>query len=491
MIDSMPERLLLDRLPTPIGEALVITDEMGRLRALDWADCAHKMRVLLQRHYGSLAVTPGRMPQRLQQALSSYFAGEYSSLPSVEWRTAGTPFQRLVWATLTTIPPGKTLSYTALAAKIGRPKAVRAVGLANGTNPISVVVPCHRVIGSDGSLTGYGGGIERKRWLLDHEEAMSQENRLAAHSGASFGVGNCRLICGVSPMNLSEFHTLRRFAEVRSGRIAYVEQGSGPVALFLHGVPLNGFHWRHIIAALRTERRCIALDLMALGHTEIRPLQDVSFTAQAQMVAEVLDRLGIEQIDLVANDSGGAVAQIFAANHPHRLRTLTLTNCDVHDNWPPEAILPNIEMARQGTLAAMYHGLLHDPAAFRTRFARAYADPTILTDEIIRLYLEPPLSTPERRAQLDRYWLAGNCEQTVSIEPQLRQVTTPTLIVWALDDVFFGVEWAYWLKKTIRGVVAVTEVSGAKLFFPEDRPDSLLQPLWGFLRQYSPFDRIA
>jgi pimeloyl-ACP methyl ester carboxylesterase len=238
-------------------------------------------------------------------------------------------------------------------------------------------------------------------------------------------------------MNVAEFHALRRFAEVTSGRIAYIEQGSGPVALFLHGVPLNGFHWRHIIAGLRTERRCIALDLMALGYTEISPLQDVSFTAQARMVAEVLDCLAIEQVDLIANDSGGAVAQIFAASHPHRLRTLTLTNCDVNDNWPPPAILPNIEMARQGTLAAMYRGLLQEPAAFRTRFTRAYADPRILTDEIIRLYIEPPLSPPERRAQLDRYWLAGNCEQTVSVEAKLRQLTAPTLIVWALDDVFF------------------------------------------------------
>jgi pimeloyl-ACP methyl ester carboxylesterase len=292
-------------------------------------------------------------------------------------------------------------------------------------------------------------------------------------------------------MNLSEFHTLRRFAEVRSGRVANVEQGSGPVSLFLHGVPLNGFHWRHIISALQTKRRCIAIDLMALGYTEISSLQDVSFTAQARMVAEVLDRLGIEQIDLIANDSGGAVAQIFAANHPHRLRTLTLTNCDVHDNWPPRAILPNIEMARQGTLAAMYRGLLQDPPAFRARFARAFADPSILTDEIIRLYLEAPLSTPERRAQLDRYWLAGNCEQTVSVEAKLRELTTPTLIVWALDDVFFGVEWAYWLKKTIPGVVAVTEVSGAKLFFPEDRPESLLQPLRAFLCQYSPTNGVS
>ena len=107
------------------------------------------------------------MPRRA----TSNFEGDVECLAAVEWRTAGTPFQRSVWAALTTIAPGKTLSYSALAANLGYPQSVRAVGLANGANPISVVVPCHRVIGADGSLTGYGGGIERKRWLLNHEGA--------------------------------------------------------------------------------------------------------------------------------------------------------------------------------------------------------------------------------------------------------------------------------------------------------------------------------
>jgi methylated-DNA-[protein]-cysteine S-methyltransferase len=184
MTDSATQRLLLDRLPTPIGKALVITDEIGRLRAFDWADCEAKMQILLRRHYGPLAVLEGRLPRQLRHALIGYFEGEYSALDSVERRTAGTSFQRLVWTTLTTIPPGETLSYAALAAKIGHPKAVRAVGLANGANPISVVVPCHRVIGTDGSLTGYGGGVERKRWLLNHEGAAFQRNGLAPHAAA-------------------------------------------------------------------------------------------------------------------------------------------------------------------------------------------------------------------------------------------------------------------------------------------------------------------
>jgi pimeloyl-ACP methyl ester carboxylesterase len=132
-------------------------------------------------------------------------------------------------------------------------------------------------------------------------------------------------------MDISAFHASRRFADVRSGRIAYFEKGWRPVALFVHRVPLNGFHWRHVIDRLAHRRRCIAIDLMALGYSEIAPNQDVSFTAQARILAEVIDALDIETVDLVGNDSGGAVAQIFAAHYPHRLRSLILTNCDVHD----------------------------------------------------------------------------------------------------------------------------------------------------------------
>ncbi len=290
-------------------------------------------------------------------------------------------------------------------------------------------------------------------------------------------------------MEVRDFHTTRRFATVGSGPIAYLERGSGPPALFLHGVPLNGFHWRHIVSALARDRRCIVIDLMGLGYTEVSPTQDLSFTAQARMVGEVIDALGIDRVDVIANDSGGAVAQIFAAHAPHRVRTLTLTNCDGHDNWPPAAILPTIEMARQNTLAALYDRLLKDPATFRERFSRTYCDSSILTDDIVRLYVEPLLSTPERREQHRRYWLAGDCAQTVSIEPLLRAFTAPTLIVWGLDDLFFGIEWAYWLKKTIPGAVDVVEVPNAKLFFAEDRPDALLTPLRPFLAAHSPTSR--
>jgi pimeloyl-ACP methyl ester carboxylesterase len=287
-------------------------------------------------------------------------------------------------------------------------------------------------------------------------------------------------------MDVAAFHAARRFADTAYGRIAYIDQGSGPPVIFLHGVPLNGFHWRFMIAGLQKSRRCIALDLMGLGYTEIGPKHDVSFTAQAQMVAEFLDALGLDKVDVVSNDSGGAVAQIFAANHPHRVRTLTLSNCDVHDNWPPESIAPSMEAAGKGTLIDNYAQFMDDRAGRNARFTRAWADPTVLTDEIYGAYIAPLMATAQNRDNFHRYWLAFDNRQTVSIEDKLKQLRVPTLIIWAMDDIFFDVAWAYWLKDTIPGAVRVVEVKDAKLFFPEDRPEAFLAPLVPFLDEYSP-----
>jgi methylated-DNA-[protein]-cysteine S-methyltransferase len=166
-----PEGLAFDRLPTPIGEALVMWDADGALRVFDWSEYEPRMRRQLVRHYGQVAPKSDRTPKALRDALEAYFDGEVGRIDAIVCATAGTAFQKAVWAALRTIPAGSTWSYSGLAARIGHPTAVRAVGLANGSNPIGVVVPCHRVIGADGSLTGYGGGIERKRWLLAHESA--------------------------------------------------------------------------------------------------------------------------------------------------------------------------------------------------------------------------------------------------------------------------------------------------------------------------------
>ncbi|MGZ3328884.1 MAG: methylated-DNA--[protein]-cysteine S-methyltransferase [Xanthobacteraceae bacterium] len=154
---------------TPIGIVLLVTDVDGALCALDWEDYEPRMRQLLRLQHGNVMLQNARAPRELRAALSSYFAGEFASLDAIKWRVAGTAFQRKVWAALRTIPVGTTTSCGTLAARLDMPQGVRAVGHANGSNPISIVVPCHRVIGATGSLTGYGGGLHRKRWLLEHE----------------------------------------------------------------------------------------------------------------------------------------------------------------------------------------------------------------------------------------------------------------------------------------------------------------------------------
>ena len=166
---TLPENFDLDRLSTPIGTALLVTDADGHLRALDWEDYETRMKQLLRLHYGAVNLKQAPAPRDMRTALAGYFKGDLDRLETIRWRVAGTPFQQKVWRALSKIPAGTTMSYGALAAKIKMPSAVRAVGHANGSNPISVVLPCHRLIGANGSLVKYGGGLERKRWLLQHE----------------------------------------------------------------------------------------------------------------------------------------------------------------------------------------------------------------------------------------------------------------------------------------------------------------------------------
>jgi methylated-DNA-[protein]-cysteine S-methyltransferase len=160
---------------TPIGELLLVADCQGRLRAVEWSDCEARLSRTLRIQYGEKGFTlePERNPGGLTIALSAYFEGELGIIDGLPVETGGTPFQRAVWTALRDIPCGTTLSYSELARRIHRPSAVRAVGSANGANPVAVVVPCHRVVGQGGALTGYGGGIDRKRWLLAHEGARS------------------------------------------------------------------------------------------------------------------------------------------------------------------------------------------------------------------------------------------------------------------------------------------------------------------------------
>jgi pimeloyl-ACP methyl ester carboxylesterase len=256
-----------------------------------------------------------------------------------------------------------------------------------------------------------------------------------------------------------------------SGTIAYQEQGQGPVALFVHGVLLNGHLWRNQLSALSDIRRCIAPDLLAHGDTEVAPTQDVSVTANAEMLREFLDALQIDQVDLVGNDSGGGIAQIFAARHPERVRTLTLTDCDAHDNWPPEAFKPFLAMAAGGGLPGALTAMMGDKNVYRSPQALgpAYEQPEAVSDETIDIYLAPHLRTPERTRDLERFLAAFDPSHTVAVERQLKQLQAPTFIGWGTDDIYFDVKWGNWLATTIPGMRRHIRFDGARIFFPEER----------------------
>jgi len=270
----------------------------------------------------------------------------------------------------------------------------------------------------------------------------------------------------------------KKNVRTRFGEIAYVDHGKGPVALFVHGVFLNSYLWRHVIDGVADMRRCIAVDLMSHGDTKAREDQDISFRAQAQMLEAFCDSMDVDSVDLVGNDSGGAIAQIFAARHPERIRSLTLTNCDTHDNYPPPAFAPTRAAAAAGRFSARRLELLADMELSRPAFAAGYEHVERVSTETLRAYLEPLFATPEATRNLERWLIAEDDNSpTVEIEPLLRQLRAPTLIVWGTADVFFPLKWAYWLKDTIPGARKVIELDDAKIFFPEERPYALVQAL--------------
>jgi haloalkane dehalogenase len=279
-------------------------------------------------------------------------------------------------------------------------------------------------------------------------------------------------------LTAAEFHASRKFVATRFGRVAYVERGAGTAALFLHGLPLNGFQWRGALPRLSARRRCLAPDFLGLGYTETRPGPDLAPATQAEMLVAVLDALSIAAADVVASDSGGGVAQILAARHPARVRTLLLTNCDVHTNSPPPAMAPEMEAARKGVLAEGLARHLADKAFARSAQAlggACFTDPANLTDEAIDCYLAPLVSSPERRAQLHAYLLAFEPNPLPALEPALKRSRTPVRMVWGTGDKYFEVRWAEWLDHTFPRSRGVRRVPGAKLFFPEEMPDLIAE----------------
>jgi pimeloyl-ACP methyl ester carboxylesterase len=283
-------------------------------------------------------------------------------------------------------------------------------------------------------------------------------------------------------MDTKGFASLRKTVTTPFGEIAYIEKGSGPAALFVHGVLVNGYLWRNVIDQLDGRRRCIAVDLMGHGATRVPDDQDLSFDAQARMLASFVDALGLDQVDLVGNDSGGGIAQIFAANHPERVRSLTLTNCDADDNVFPEQFVPLVELIKGGGMLAAFKPLLGNPEAARKAFAQTFEHPEQVEAETLDAFLRPAIENEESSRCSQRWMQALKAEDLSRVTPKLRTLHAPTLIIWGTGDVFFDVKWAYWLKDTIPGATEVIEAAGAKLFFPEERPEMLA----GHLRTFWP-----
>ena len=281
----------------------------------------------------------------------------------------------------------------------------------------------------------------------------------------------------VSAMERLDKH--RSQVDTRSGPASYVDTGGpGRPVLFVHGLGTSSYLWRHVIGQLDGQRRCVAVDLPLHGQTPAAAGQDFSLPGLARFLADFCDGLELNDIDLVANDTGGAISQVFAAGHSERLHTLTLTNCETHDNLPPMAFLPTILLARMGLFARLAPRMTRDLRRARKRvYGMGYQDVSNLPENIVRAWLEPLLGTPESAREYQRLLTSLHARDLLAAEPALRRLQVPTLIVWGTGDRTFRLKWAYWLRDTIPGATEVVEIDGARLFFPDERAGELTAAL--------------
>lgn len=266
----------------------------------------------------------------------------------------------------------------------------------------------------------------------------------------------------------------RKFQPTPYGRTAYIDRGAGPVALFLHGFPLSSFQWRGAIDRLSQHRRCLAPDSMGLGFTEVLPGKSVTPADQVEMLTAFLDAQGVDTFDLVANDSGGAVAQLLVLRHPKRVRTLLLTNCDVEPDSPPPALTPVFELAEMGIWPdAWLAPWLKDKAKCRAPDGlggMCFANPAHPTDAAIDQYLGPILQSVERKDLANRYALGLKPNPLAGIEAGLRKLDIPVRVIWGMSDDIFAKENPDYLAKVLPRVEGVRRIAEAKLFFPEEYP---------------------
>lgn len=282
-------------------------------------------------------------------------------------------------------------------------------------------------------------------------------------------------------MRRKEFDASRRFVATSRGRVAYMEKGEGPAAVFLHAFALNGFQWRDVIPGLASYARCVAVDLLGMGNSELADGVNPTLPEQARMLVEVADALALGPLHLVGNDTGGGVAQVFAVDHPDRVQSLCLINSEAHDNFPPEGLKPIIEAAARGELGEMFGALAGDVALARSAMGSAiYGRPEeTLTQEVAAAYLEPLVRDSKAIAAFTRFVLEIDSGHLVSIKDQLQQLDRPALILWGEEDRVLPLKWGEWLCRTLPRANLIL-VPGGGLCWPEEQPDVLVGHLRAF-----------
>lgn len=307
----------------------------------------------------------------------------------------------------------------------------------------------------------------QRRTFLQAGATLALSSALPAPVGASVFVDAAR-----DAADAAAFRAARRVVATPSGRIAIADTGQGEAAIFLHGFPLGGYQWRGALARLSPHRRCIAPDFMGMGQTVVAPGQGLAPEDQAAMLVELMDALDLRQADLVANDSGGTVAQLLMVRHPERVRSVLLTNCDTEVDCPPAALAPVFAAARAGRFASDWlapwlddHALARSPTGLG---GLAYTRPDSLGDEAITTYLLPMVVDPARSdafaLALDRNVLAGTASA-------LRASRMPVRVLWGMADDVFRPHGADFLEQTVGNLHGVVRIDGARLFFPEEFPD--------------------
>lgn len=281
------------------------------------------------------------------------------------------------------------------------------------------------------------------------------------------------------PLSAGDFSASRKIVATPQGRIAYLDRGRGAAALFLHGFPLNSFQWRGVIPFLAEHRRCIAPDYLGLGFTDAAEGRGVALSDQTAMLVALLDKLSIRSVDIVANDSGGAIAQLLVVHHPHRVRTVLLTNCDAEPDSPPVAMAPLIGLAKTGAFAdQILAPWLADKELARSPKGLGglcYSNPAHPTDEALEYYLQPLLASTSSKRLVNQYVVDLEKNPLAGIAPALKNSKIPVRILWGTADRIFSQDSADYLDHTVGHSLGVRRVEGAKLFFPEEMPELIAE----------------